>query len=126
MSIPTNYAGIDIGSNAIRLLIAHVVETENSIEIKKSSLIRIPIRLGEDVFTRKIIGNEKKIALTNALIGFKYIMAAYGVVDYKVCATSAMREAENKEDVVRTVQEQTGIAIDVIDGQFVFYNEKGK
>jgi len=117
MSTPTNYAGIDIGSNAIRLLIAHVVETKNSIEIKKNTLIRIPIRLGEDVFTRKIIGNEKKITLMNALIGFKHIMAAYSVIDYKACATSAMREAENRGDIVRIVQEQAGMAIDVIDGQ---------
>lgn len=101
----------------MRLLIANVIETENSIEINKNILIRIPIRLGEDVFTRKVISDEKMIALVNVLTGFKYIMRAYNVADYKACATSAMREAENKEDVVRIVHEQSGIDIQIIDGQ---------
>lgn len=117
MNLSPNYAGIDIGSNAIRLLIANVIENENSTDIKKNLLIRIPIRLGEDVFTIGTIGEKKIKALTDALTGFKNIMNAYNVVDFKACATSAMREASNGLTVAETIKEKSGIDIRIIDGQ---------
>lgn len=111
------FAGIDIGSNAIRLLIANVIETPHSLEIAKNILIRIPLRLGEDVFAVGKISNEKTISLINSLNGFKYIMKAYNVIDYKACATSAMREASNNKEVMQRILEETDIKINLIDGE---------
>ncbi|MCD7971185.1 MAG: hypothetical protein LUG18_00735 [Candidatus Azobacteroides sp.] len=111
------YAGIDIGSNAIRLLIATVIEETFNIEVVKNILVRIPIRLGEDVFSSGKISDEKRISLAYAITGFKYIMQSYNVIDYQALATSAMREATNNKEVLKTVLEHSGIAIQVIDGQ---------
>jgi exopolyphosphatase/guanosine-5'-triphosphate,3'-diphosphate pyrophosphatase len=117
MNLSPNYAGIDIGSNAIRLLIANAIESENFIDIKKNLLIRIPIRLGEDVFTTGKIGEQKAKALTEAITGFRYIMKAYNVIDFKACATSAMREAENGADIVALIKREAKIDIQIINGQ---------
>ncbi len=117
MNISPNYAGIDIGSNAIRLLIANVIEENNLVDVNKILLIRIPIRLGEDVFTKGEISEQKIESFSNAITGFKYIMKTYNVIDHKACATSAMREARNGKEVVDIIRQKSGIDINVIDGQ---------
>jgi exopolyphosphatase / guanosine-5'-triphosphate,3'-diphosphate pyrophosphatase len=110
------YAAIDIGSNAIRLLFCNVYEKSNGPIIKKSSLIRLPIRLGEDVFGSGKISKEKEADLLNAMKAFKQLMDVQQVVKFKACATSAMREAENGRDVVARIKEETGMEISIIDG----------
>ena len=90
-----NYAAIDIGSNAVRLLIKCVNE-ENAPELmSKVQLIRIPLRLGEDAFTVGVISTEKEKKLIRLMKAYKQLMKIYDVVDYRACATSAMRDAKN-------------------------------
>lgn len=108
---------IDIGSNAIRLLISNVDNMNNSTEFKKAAFIRVPIRLGEDSFSIGKIGEEKLYRLNEAMSGFSHIMKAYGVSDYLAYATSAMREAENGEEVINHILENTGINIQIITGK---------
>ena len=109
-----NYAAIDIGSNAVRLLIKCVNE-ENAPELmSKVQLIRIPLRLGEDAFTMGVISAEKEKKLMKA---YKQLMKIYDVVDYRACATSAMRDARNGKDITRQIARKTGIRVDIIDGQ---------
>ncbi|MDR2476101.1 MAG: ethanolamine ammonia-lyase reactivating factor EutA [Bacteroidales bacterium] len=117
MENSTFFAGIDIGSNAIRLLIATPFRNETAIEVKKSLLIRIPVRLGEDVFTEGKIGEKKIGQLIEALTGFKHIMLAYNVVNFRAFATSAMREAANNRRVVRKIHEESGIEVEIIEGE---------
>ena len=112
------YAAIDIGSNGVRLLISNVIEyKKKDTQFKKSSLVRVPIRLGEDVFTTGKISESNEKRLEDAMNAFRLIMKVYQVERYKACATSAMREAENSAEVVKRVHDSTGIAIDVIDGK---------
>ena len=112
------YGAIDIGSNAMRLLIANVVE-ENGKEpqFNKSSLIRVPIRLGQDVFTSGKISDENIARMVDAMNGFRLLMKVYGVQQYKACATSAMRESENGADVVQEILSKSDIKIDIIEGK---------
>ena len=110
------YAAIDIGSNAVRLLVANVIITKNKVKFKKNSLVRVPIRLGEDVFVKGYISKRNKERLINAMMGFKYLLKAYEVEEYMAVATSAMREAKNGEEIVREIEEKTGIKIRIIDG----------
>jgi exopolyphosphatase/guanosine-5'-triphosphate,3'-diphosphate pyrophosphatase len=110
------YAAIDIGSNAVRLLVANVIITKNKVKFKKSSLVRVPIRLGEDVFVKGYITKRNEERLINAMMGFKYLLKAYEVEKYMAVATSAMREAKNGEEVVKKIEKLTGIKIDIIDG----------
>ncbi|UYW02221.1 exopolyphosphatase [Flavobacterium agricola] len=112
------YAAIDIGSNAMRLLIANIVEEKDKEpQFNKSSLIRVPIRLGQDVFTNGKISDLNKERMIDAMNGFKLLMKVYGVEKYKACATSAMREANNGPEVLQAIQEKAAIAIEVIDGK---------
>lgn len=112
-----NYAAIDIGSNAVRLLIKCVNE-ENSTELmSKIQLIRIPLRLGEDAFTTGVISEEKEEKLIRLMKAYKQLMKIYDVVDYRACATSAMRDARNGKDIARRIAKKTGIRINIIDGQ---------
>ncbi len=111
------FAAIDIGSNAVRLLLSGVFETEAGPYFKKISLIRMPIRLGQDVFTIQSISAEKAERLDQALTGFKHLMAAYAPVAYRACATSAMREAQNGADICKRIYQSSGIEVEVIDGQ---------
>ena len=111
------YAAIDIGSNAIRLLVANVIELEDREPIfRKSSLVRVPIRLGADVFKSKQISEENIVRMTDTMEAFKLLMQSHKVVDYRACATSAMREAENGEAVVKHIYKKTGVNINIIDG----------
>lgn len=112
-----NYAAIDIGSNAVRLLIKCVNE-ENAPEImSKVQLIRIPLRLGEDAFTTGVISAEKEKNLIRLIKAYKQLMKIYEVVDYRACATSAMRDADNGKSIIKKIMKDTGINIEVIDGQ---------
>lgn len=112
------YAAIDIGSNAMRLLIANVVEEQNrEPQFNKSSLIRVPIRLGQDVFTTNRISDENIDRMIDAMNGFRLLMKVYGVEQYKACATSAMREAENGVEVAKKITEKADIIIDIIEGK---------
>lgn len=110
------FAAIDIGSNAVRLLIADVVETEKDLSIKKLSLTRVPIRLGSSVFDTGKITSSKAKALAKTMKAFRYLIDVYNVKDFRACATSAMREADNSEEVIRKVQEYSGIHIELING----------
>ncbi|MGM0408117.1 MAG: exopolyphosphatase, partial [Bacteroidota bacterium] len=85
--------------------------------IKKSSITRVPIRLGADVFTKGEIGDILEEKLIDAMIAFKHLMKVHDVVKYRACATSAMREAKNGRQIVKLVKERAGINIDIIDGK---------
>ena len=114
----TKYAAIDIGSNGVRLLIANVVEfKKKETQFKKSSLVRVPIRLGEDVFTTGIISEKNKNRMCDAMQAFQLLMNVNGVEKFKACATSAMREASNREEVINSIFDKTGLKIDIIDGK---------
>lgn len=111
------YAAIDIGSNAIRLLIETVIEKdEQAARYKKTSLVRVPIRLGTDVFTNKIISDDNYSRMVDTLNAYKLLMKTHNVVKYRACATSAMREAENGVEVAMKLYNETDIKIDIIDG----------
>ena len=112
------YAAIDIGSNAMRLLITNVVEQENKeTQFNKSALIRVPIRLGQDAFTVGEISQENIDRMIDAMKAFQLLMKVYKVEKYKACATSAMREAYNGKEVVEIIKEKSEIEIDIIDGK---------
>ena len=112
------YAAIDIGSNGVRLLISNVIEfKKKETQFKKSSLIRVPIRLGEDVFTTGEISENNKNRICDAMQAFQLIMKVYEVEKYKACATSAMREAKNNQEIVTEVYNRTGVRIDIINGK---------
>lgn len=112
------FAAIDIGSNAIRLLINNVIEQKDKpTTFKKSELIRVPIRLGEDSFISGEITERNLERLTKAMKSFDLLMQVYGVEKYMACATSALREANNGQELVEQVFKDSGIKIDVIDGK---------
>jgi exopolyphosphatase/guanosine-5'-triphosphate,3'-diphosphate pyrophosphatase len=112
-------AAIDIGSNAIRLLIANVLTKKNGENpaFNKSALVRVPIRLGADTFIQGEISEENKIRMIKAMEAFKLLMEVHGVQKFKACATSAMREAKNGIDVANEIFEKTKVKIDIIDGK---------
>ena len=111
------YAAIDIGSNAIRLLIATVIEKEGyAPQFKKTSLVRLPIRLGADVFLEGKISEVNYERMKDAMKAFSLIMKNHKVKKYRACATSAMREAENGLQVAKKLFDATGIDIQIIDG----------
>lgn len=112
------YAAIDIGSNAVRLLISNIIEQKGKPPMfKKSSLVRVPIRLGADVFVNHEISKENEIRLIDTMNAFRLLMQAHKVSSYKACATSAMREADNGLDVAKHILKQCKIKIDIIDGE---------
>lgn len=112
-------AGIDIGSNAIRLLVSNVITHKKGGEpsFKKSALVRVPIRLGADTFIKGEISNENKIRMIDAMKAFKLLMSIHGVENYYACATSAMREASNGQEIVNEILKETEIKINIIDGK---------
>jgi len=112
------YAAIDIGSNAMRLLITNIVEQEGKeTQFNKSALIRVPIRLGQDAFTVGEISQENIDRMVDAMKAFNLLMKVYKVEKYKACATSAMREAYNGKEVTNIIREKCDIDIDIIDGK---------
>ena len=110
-------AAIDIGSNAARLLITEVITDEKNVPVfNKLNLIRVPLRLGFEVFETGFISKQKTFMLIQTMKAFKHLMNAYEVKHLKACATSAMRDAKNSEDIIRKVKLETDIAIEVISG----------
>jgi len=110
------FAAVDVGSNAVRLLLSRVFTGESVHVFKKESLVRMPLRLGEEVFTSDFISADKKKQLIGTMIGFRHLMEAYGALDHLACATSAMREARNGQEVADEVRAASGIALEIIDG----------
>lgn len=111
------FAAIDIGSNAGRLLFSRVYETkDNKIITEKTSLIRVPLRLGEDSFSKSYISEEKEKNLINSFKAFKYLFEVYKPVSYIACATSALREAINGDKIIYNIRKETGIKVNIIDG----------
>lgn len=111
-------AAIDIGSNAARLLISDVTDNYGKPEFNKINLVRVPLRLGFDVFENKMITGEKTAMIMHTIKAYKHLIEAYGVDYIKAAATSAMRDAENAPDIIRQVKEETGIEIEVISGGY--------
>jgi len=112
------YAAIDIGSNAVRVLISNVVVTADAPpKYMKSSLVRVPIRLGQDSFTVGEISPHNIKRMVKAMKAFKLIMKVNNVKKYMACATSALREANNSSELIAEVKKKTGIDIQVIDGK---------
>lgn len=111
-------AAIDIGSNAMRLLINYVYEIPGETPVfNKTNLLRLPVRLGKDVFINKKISNKNKDRMLDAMTTFRLVMDLYGVKEYKAYATSAMREAENGEEIIKKIKKKADINIEIIDGQ---------
>ena len=111
------YAAVDIGSNAIRLLITTVIEKEGfPTQFKKTSLVRLPIRLGADVFLKGNVSPVNYQRLLDAMQAFSLIIKTHNVVAFRACATSAMREAKNGKEIVSKLKAATGIDIQIIDG----------
>lgn len=111
-------AAIDIGSNAARLLISETsVYKDGSVDFTKLSLLRIPLRLGFDVFEKGIISPEKKQRLINTIKAYKLLMELYNVEAVKACATSAMRDAANGPAILKEIIDETGIDINIISGK---------
>lgn len=118
MIVQKKYAAIDIGSNAVRLLISTITEQEGRDPIfKKTSLVRVPIRLGADVFISKKISEENIQRMIDTMKAFKLLMRSHKIEKFRACATSAMRESENGEAVAEKIKEHTGIEINIIDGK---------
>ena len=112
------YAAIDIGSNAMRLLVTNIVEQKGQpTQFNKSSLVRVPIRLGQDAFTVGEISEENIQRMVDAMKAFSLLMKVHKVEKYKACATSAMREAYNGSDIVALIKKKADIKIDIIDGK---------
>jgi exopolyphosphatase/guanosine-5'-triphosphate,3'-diphosphate pyrophosphatase len=110
------YAAIDIGSNAVRLLIADIIQNTGSVSFKKNTLIRVPLRLGDDAFIQQHISEKKTTELVKSMVAFRNLMDVYKVTDYLACATSAMREAKNGEDVVKLIKDEANIDIEIVQG----------
>ena len=113
------YAAIDIGSNAVRLLIKKVKNNENlaNKRLSKVMLLRVPLRLGFDVFSLGEVSDAKVMKLRRLMKAFRQLMKIYEVTNYRACATSAMRDAQNGKSVIKKVWKDTGINIEVINGQ---------
>lgn len=113
-----NYAAIDIGSNAVRLLIKSIArEAVQEKKIKKVMMLRVPLRLGFDVFSIGELSEKKADKLRRLMKAFRQLMKIYDVDDYRACATSAMRDARNGRTIIKKIEKDTGIRIEIIDGQ---------
>ena len=111
------YAAIDIGSNAVRLLIADIIESNNSIYFKKNTLLRVPLRLGDDAFLDNYLSDKKINDLIKTMSAFRNLMDVYKVENYLAFATSAMREASNGNEIVKRILQEASINLEIISGQ---------
>jgi len=111
------YAAIDIGSNAVRLLIADIIENNGSVSFKKNTLVRVPLRLGDDAFLQQRLSEKKSTDLIKTMQAFRNLMDVYKVADYMAYATSAMREAKNGPDIVKRIKEEANIDLEIVHGQ---------
>ena len=111
-------AAIDIGSNAARLLISEAItEKDGKVRFNKLNLVRVPLRLGFDVFEKGEISKEKRGMVLQTMKAYSHLINAYGVKQIIVCATSAMRDASNSADIIRKVKLETGLEIEIISGE---------
>lgn len=112
------YAAIDVGSNAMRLLVSNIVEQEDKpTQFNKSALVRVPVRLGQDSFTVGEISEENIERMVDTMKAFSLLMKVHKVEKYMACATSAMREADNGAEIAEYIEKETGIKIHLIDGK---------
>ncbi len=111
------YAAIDIGSNAVRLLIADITMNEEGYGFKKNTLVRVPLRLGDDAFLDQKISPKKIEDLVKTMTAFKNLMDVYHVSKYLACATSAMREASNGKEIIKKIKDKADIDLEIIEGQ---------
>ena len=112
------YAAIDVGSNAMRLLVSNIVEQKDKpTQFNKSALVRVPVRLGQDSFTVGEISEENVERMVDTMKAFSLLMKVHKVEKYMACATSAMREADNGTEIVEHIKKKTGIKIHLIDGK---------
>ena len=113
-----NYAAIDIGSNGARLLIKNVHEdTVGNYEFSKVLFLRIPLRLGKDVFTLGRVSDERERMMMCMMKSYKHLMRLYHVKAYRACATSAMRDAANGKKILKRIRKETGIELEILDGR---------
>lgn len=112
------FASVDVGSNAVRLMLCHVFEQNNEPVLKKNELIRIPIRLGEDAFLYGKISDEKATKLVNTMKAFKLLIDVFDAIDYRACATAAMREAKNGSEIIERVKKEANLDLEIITGKF--------
>ena len=113
----SHFAGIDIGSNAVRLLIKCLNEPGSIEPLSKVQLVRVPLRLGEEAFTEGRISKKKGKQLVSLMKAYKELMEIYEVEAFRACATSAMRDAANGPELVEKIFEKTGINIEIIEGR---------
>ena len=111
------YASVDIGSNAVRLLLCNAVEEHGIIHYKKSELVRIPLRLGEDVFQSGKISEKKADAFVKTMHAFKLLIDVFDPISYRACATASLREAGNGDELVRKIKKDSGLQIEIISGK---------
>ena len=111
------YAAIDVGSNAVRLLIADITYNENGYGFKKNTLVRVPLRLGDDAFLDHKISERKIEDLLKTMVAFKNLMDVYQVTKYLACATSSMREAHNGQAIIKMIKETANLDLEIIEGQ---------
>ncbi|MES2763092.1 MAG: exopolyphosphatase [Bacteroidota bacterium] len=120
------FAAVDIGSNAMRLLFCRAYEVNGKPHFSKEELIRLPIRLGEDVFLHGKISDRKAEKLITAMRGFKELIKVYEVDAYRAVATSAMRDASNSNEIIERIKKEADLEVEIIDGkleaQLVFSN----
>ena len=110
------FAAIDIGSNAVRLLIMSIIPDKSEKSFNKTLMIRVPLRLGQESFVDGKISDTKAKNLIRLMKAFKHLLKVYDVVDYRVCATAAMREAKNSKELVNKIKKETDLTIEIIDG----------
>lgn len=110
------FAAIDIGSNAVRLLIANILESEDGYSYKKDTLLRVPLRLGDEAFLNQKLSEKKIKELTQTMIAFRNLMDVFKVTEYRAFATSAMREAKNGQEVIKRIKQNANIKIEIITG----------
>lgn len=115
--ICASFAAIDIGTNAVRLLIKHIDETKGTPIFTKELLLRVPMRLGFDVFYDGMISEKKAKKMLRLMKAYRQLMKIYDVEDYRACATSAIRDAKNGKELTKRIAEKTGINIEIIGGQ---------
>lgn len=111
------YAAIDVGSNAVRLLIADITHNDNGFGFKKNTLVRVPLRLGDDAFLDHKISARKIEDLIKTMQAFKNLMDVYQVTKYLACATSSMREAQNGLEIIKLIKEKANVELEIIEGQ---------
>lgn len=112
-----NFGAIDIGSNAVRLLILSVSPGDDKEVFNKELMIRVPLRLGQQAFVAGKISDSKKKQLVKTMKAFKHLMHVFEVTEYRACATAAMREAKNAKEIVKEIAKETDIKLEVIDGR---------